>query len=325
MARNKSNAKTPAVRYLRYDVENSNDAGVETSHFINLARDLSAVNRRLYRSGYCYHVKRVTVVSRDTIAFGNYTDNFVGANVPYQQNAGRFSLSVIPDSWTSRAAFNRGKRTWMEMQKVATAQAAGDITATWNDFKVDMSVDFRSATKLVPIDNGGNNVTLGEWIESRLVSPDGTTGDDTFSLHMLGDHTGNAGAWGSVGLIKSFGESRATVNAGDPNVPGTVSDDPLVNVFDYGTTIDEVITDMESHNDLPPYDIVDYVGGDANMPKPIVVQDGTIANGTLKLGGFDALLGQIEIECNSPIGGDVFSVLFELAPGKYRGINAEVI
>lgn len=258
MARNKSTASklTPAVRYLRYDVTNSVNAGTETSHFINLARDLSAVNRRLYRSGYCYHIKRVTVVSRDTLA--GFT-----TSPPGSQNAGRLSLSVIPDSWTSRAAFNRGKRTWMEMQKVAAAQAAGDIKATWNDFKVDMSTDFRSATKLVPIDNGGNNVTLGEWIESRMVSPDGTTGEDTFSLHMLGDHTGSTGAWGSVGLIKSFGESRATVNAGDPNVPGTVSDDPLVNVFDYGTTIDEVIQDMESHNDLPPYDITDYVGGDA--------------------------------------------------------------
>jgi len=314
----KKRTKTPAVRYLRYHLTNSENAGTETSHFINLARDLSAVNRRLYRSGKNYHVKRITVVSSNTIA-GVYT----AAGLSAQQNAGRFSVSVIPDSWTSRAAWNRGKRTWMEMQKVATEQAAGDIKATWNDFKVDMSTDFRSAAKLVPIDNGNNPVTIGEWIESRLVSPDGTTGEDTFSLHMLGDHTGGVGAWGSVGLIKSYGESRATVNAGDPNVPGTVSDDPLVNVFDYGTTIDEVIQDMESHNDLPPYDITNYVGGDANMPKPIVVQDGSIADGRLTLGSFSALLGQLEIECTSPIDGDVYSVLVELAEGSYRGIKGE--
>jgi len=316
----KKRTKTPAVRYLRYNVVNSANAGTETSHFINLARDLSAVNRRLYRSGKLYHVKRITVVSSNTIA-GWSVNGLTG--FPLQQNAGRLSVSVIPDSWTSRAAFNRGKKTWMEMQKVAMAQAAGDITATWNDFKVDMSVDFRSAAKLIPIDNGNNPVQLGEWIESRLVSPDGTSGEDTFSLHMLGDHTGSTGAWGSVGLIKSYGESRATVNAGDPNVPGTVSDDPLVNVFDYGTTIDEVINDMEMHNDLPPYVITDYVGGDANMPKPIVVQDGAISDGRLTLGGFSCLLGQIEIECTAPNDGDVYSVLVELAEGSYRGIKGE--
>ncbi|AXH77123.1 MAG: putative capsid protein [Circoviridae sp.] len=304
----KKRTLTPAVRYLRYELTTSGTPGTETSHFVNLARDISAVNRRLYRSGKDYFVKKITVISSNTPNGGN-----------------RISVSAIPDSWTARAAFNRGFKTWNKMQNEAQSQAAGDIKATWNDFKVDMSVDFRSATLLTPKDNGGNDVTVGEWIQSRMVSPDGTTGEDYFNLHMLGNHDGAVGAWGSVGLIKSYGESRATVNAGDPNVPGTVSDDPLVNVFDYGTTIDEVIQDMESHNDLPPYDITDYVGGDANMPKPIVLQDTTIVDGRGTMGGFNALLGQLEFEVKSSLPSDVYSILVELAPGNYRGIKAEAI
>jgi hypothetical protein len=35
--------------------------------------------------------------------------------------------------------------------------------------------------------------------------------------------------------------------------------------------------------------------------------------------------GLIEIESTSPIANDVYSVLVELAPGKYRGIKADVI
>lgn len=302
----------PAVRYLRYELTNSGTPGTETSHYIDLARDVSAINRRLYRQGRMYHVKRVTIISSNT-----------PNSAPGAEN--RVSFGTIPESWVAQQAWHRGFKTWTKMQKEALAQAAGDVRATWNDFKVSMSTDFASATKLTPKDNGGNDVDYGEWIYSRLVSPDGTTGDDIFNLHMLGDHVGSVGAWGSVGLIKSYGESRATVNAGDPNVPGDVSDDPLVNVFDYGTTVDEVLDDMEAHNDLPPYEITNYPGDDANMPKPLVVQDTTLVDGKATVGGFKAMCGLVEIEAKSSIASDVFSVLVELAPGSYRGIAAEVI
>ena len=73
MAYNKSNASktTPAVRYLRYEMTTSGTPDTETSHFIDLARDLSRVNRRLYRAGRDYHVKKVTIVSSNTPNLGN--------------------------------------------------------------------------------------------------------------------------------------------------------------------------------------------------------------------------------------------------------------
>ena len=143
---------------------------------------------------------------------------------------------------------------------------------------------------------------------------------------MLGDHSGSAGAWNSVGLIKSYEASRPTVqDSNSPNVPTAASDDPLVNVFDYGTGIDEVIDLMETEADAPPYDADDYPGSDGNMPKPIVVQDGTLQDGRCVLGGFSAMAGLLELETKSPIENDVFSVLVELAPGNYRGISADVI
>ena len=75
---------------------------------------------------------------------------------------------------------------------------------------------------------------------------------------MLGDHQGAAGVRSSVGLVKSYGESRATVQVGSPSVPGDLSDDPLINVFDYGTEIDEVLERLELDNDVPPYDAANY-------------------------------------------------------------------
>ena len=55
-----------AERHLRYQLVNSATPNVETSHFIDLARDLSAINRRLYEQGRYYKVARVTVTSRNT-------------------------------------------------------------------------------------------------------------------------------------------------------------------------------------------------------------------------------------------------------------------
>lgn len=307
MARQK-NKKIPAARYLRYELTNSGTPGTETSHYLDIARDLSLINRRLYRQGRDYHIKKISIVSSNTENFGN-----------------RISFATIPDTWVSRQAWKRGKDTWMLMMKEADHQISGSITGTWSDFKVSISRDGQLATKLRPMDNGGNNYLLQEWDYSTLVTPDGTTSADEFELHMLGGHFGAAGAWSSVGLIKSYGESRATVNDGDPNVPNQASSDPLVNVFDYGTAIDEVVDLMETENDSPPYSIADYPGDDNNGPKPLVVQDTTLVDGRATVGGFNALCGLIEIETKSSIPEDTFSVLVEIAPGNYRGVKAEVM
>ena len=316
--RKSSKKMTPAVRYLRYELTNSATPGNETSHYIDLARDLSAVNRRLYRQGRDYHVKRVTIVSSNTPNGGDPT----GIN-------NRVSLATIPDSWVARNAWKRGFQTWTQMNKVATDQMSGDISGTWSDFKVHMTLDSRvaynSGQYLVPLDNGGNGVDFGEWAHSIMVSPDGTTSADEFALHMLGGHSSSAAPYSSVGLIKSYAESRATVSTEDPSVPNVASDDPLVNVFDYGTTIDEVIDYIENQNDYPPYQQDIYPGETGNMPKPLVVQDTTLVDGKATVGGFNAICGAIEIETKSPVVSDVYSVLVELAPGKYRGIKAEMI
>jgi hypothetical protein len=201
-----------------------------------------------------------------------------------------------------------------------------NIQGKFADFKVHLSRDHQSATMLVPKDNGGNDLTLGEWNYAEVHSPDGTTSSDQISLHLLGDHVGSAGSWTTVGLVKSYGESRATVDNDQPNVPSAASDDPLVNMFDHGTVQDEIINSLEAENDNAPYSTSDYPGSDSNHPKPLVVQQTTLgADGRATVGGFTAMCGVLELETTSPIASDVYSVLVELAPGSYRGVGAEVI
>lgn len=303
----KSKNSTPAVRHLRYELTNSSNAGTETSHYIDLARDISAINRRLYRQGRAYHVRKVTIIS---------------SNTPNAAN--RISISTVPDSWTARGAWKRGFAYWNEHHK--DAMRMGETKrGRFADYKVHLSDAGRTGTQLVPKDNGGNLLQLGEWNYSTMVTPDGTTTTDSFDLHMLGAHNGAAGSRVSVGLVQSYGETRTTINNQVPNVPGTASDDPLANIFDSGTQHDEVIDNIEGENDNCPYDITNYPGMSGNMAKPLVVADTTLMDGKATVGGFVALCGLLEIEATSPIGSDVFSVLVELAPGNYRGVSADVI
>jgi len=302
----------PAVRYLRYELTNSETPGTETSHYIDLARDLSAINRRLYRQGRDYHVKKITVVSSNTPNGGN-----------------RVSASVLPNSWPVRMGWTRGFRLWNEMNKNAK-NATNSISGTWSDFKVDLTRDFqiaRAAGNLLdPKDNGGNDVLAGEWEYSAFVGPvSGGGTPDTYSIHMLGDHVGSAGAYTSVGLVQSYGDGRATVTSPSPDVPAGLDADPLVNLFDYGDTINTIIDDLEFQNDTPPYDQYDYPGDGDNMPKPLIAQDTVISDGKGVMGSFYAVCGLIEFETKSAIPEDVYSVLVELAPGNYRGIKAEAI
>lgn len=312
----------PAVRYLRYELANSGTPGTETSHFIDLARDLSAVNRRLMRQGRNYHVKRITIVSSNS---GQSQGPSGGSD--HAVHAGRVSFSTAPQSWVSQKAWQRGQKLFMQMQKRAMDAAGNDFRGRYNDFKVFLTSSHATGTKLVPLDNGNNSVKLGDWSYSDFLSPDGTTGSDEYYTCLMGDHVGSAGSRTSVSLIKSFGESRATVSlAPTPGTDAIDTDDPLMNLFDAGTQTDEVLAKFLSDGEDAPYDVDEYPGDNANMPKPLVVQDTTLGvDGKATVGGFSAMCGLIEIESKSPIASDNYSVLVELSPGSYRGIKADVI
>lgn len=323
-------SKTPAVRYLRYNIVNSETPGTETSHYIDLARDLSAINRRLYQQGRNYHVKRVSIVSSNTIGGVGWIDynGLPGGATLYQQNAGRISFSTIPNSWTAIGAWKRGEQAWKKMQAKALAATGLDVRPTWNDYKVYLSYDMVAGTKPVPLDNGGDAVSLGQWAYSTYQSPDGTTGADSMVAHMLGAHNGTPGSgnMGSIGLIQSFGDARATVNNNSPTTQTDADDDPIANLFDDGTVVDEVIANMRTKGEDAPYDITNYPGDGNNHPKPLVVQETTLgSDGRATVGGFEAMCGLIEVECSSPIGGDTYSVLVELREGSFKGIAAEAL
>lgn len=316
----------PAVRYLRYNLTNSGTPGTETSHYIDLARDLTAINRRLMRQGRIYHVKRVSIVSSNTIAGVGWTDGEFPPADLYQQNAGRVTLSTIPYSWVTVNAWQRGFKLWNEMNNQVLKNQP-NLKSTWHDYKLrSIGAYAPTPTYEIPIDNGGGQLALGEWTYSVYQSPDGTTSADAYTAYMLGDHTGTAGNYSSVGLVKSYAETRPTVDNNSPEMTQVNYNDPLLNIFDHGTVVDEIAANLAEHNEDPPYSRDIYPGESGNMSRPLVVQQTTLgADGRASVGGFAAMCGLVEVETTSPIANDVYSVLIELEQGNYRGINAGVI
>lgn len=307
-------SKTPAVRQLRYEVTNSATPNTETSHYVDIARDLAAINRRMMAQGRVYHIGKITVVSRNTIP------------TPGQQ-AGFISVSAAPNSWAVRNAALFGKQLFEKMKKKATKDAGLEIAdGRYADFKIrGLHSGAQAPTFLVPVDNGGNALQLGTWSYTQFTSPDGTTSADQYLCHLLGGHATSGSNVISVGLVESYGNTRNTVSL---DVPNSIqdSDDPLANLFDDGTVNDEIISDMTNQNDDPPYNVNEYGGSAGNMNRPLVMQHGTLGqDGRVTLGGFAAVHGLLEFEVTSPIENDVYSILVELKEGAYKGIAAEAL
>ncbi len=314
-SKKKSKTNTPAVRHLRYLI-GTTGTGVE-SFYIDLAHDLSLVNRRLYRQGKHYFVSKMTV--RHEAA-----------------SPAAIAVSAAPTSWVVEAAWKKAFRLWNQMRKghggaPGSGLPRGVTPATWADFKVYLDNGHRTGSVVHPSDNGGNVVSLtdSEWVYARYISPDATAASDEFTAHLLGADVGAAGAFTSVGIVQGYEDSRRTVQEDDSG--DTIGTDTwMVNLFDDGTTLDEIAADLKADGDLPPYRISKYCGGDTNMVLPLVQQaralipyatPGGEAPSSI-MGGVHAPCGLLQIQCTSDTENDNFELILEVSAGDYKGVKA---
>lgn len=312
-----------AIRHLCYSVRASDTQ--ETS-YINLAKDLSAINRQLFRQARMYKVKSLTFIDNDAEKF--------------------IQVGIAGDTWAMRNSVKRAYRRWNEMNaQVLEDQPA--LKAKWNDFKPFLSYNHYQAeneinhTMQTPEDIEANKLVYGEWDFSTFESPDGTSSVDGYDVGILGGHEGSAGSYTYVGLIQSYGDSRGTVSLNEPNIDtATASDDPLVNLLDAGTQFDEIAENIIGENDRAPYKVEfttgnglgrAYVGANNNMPCEQMVGEFNPAGGSTDTGGVQKMynlnvpLGVIRLDHKLVDGADTtnFTVIVELAEGKYKGIHSE--
>lgn len=323
--------KQPTSRKLRYILDHTalsayhnNDA-----HFIDLARDLSRLNRRLYRQGLVYAVKSITV--HDTTA-----------------NAW-VKVNTLPDTYITRLAWIRAFRLWKKMNNQLDAKS---VEGKWADFKVYYSqnhinqpgADIPQPIYAGDINTGGTinlrSLPSGEWEYTKMVTADPDRIDpdsdggfewdgsdaDQFTLHMLGEHTlsADAGKYDSVGVISSYTTRHPQVQTAPVNDAG-VNTDPLLNLFDSGDNHDDLLQNLEDDNDEPPYhDNVMLGEGSATTDGQGLqaVQVATSANSPIgRAGGFIAPLGLLEVVTRCDIDNRI-EIVVELAEGDYMGVAA---
>ena len=325
-------ANLPAKKYKKSNptqIRLSFEGMGSITTYIDIARALSAINRKFYRQGLYYYVNSVEI---------------------YNNEQSVFDIMTLPDTWVTKNAWNRGFQLFQKMNSMVDDPITNMGRPKYHDFKVYMTNEHRAAAQngltqhlnMLPYTHypGATNAmvhgSLGEWDYSQFVSAD-SDGDidgetigqqaDNFYVHMVGTHSGSSDNWTSVGLIKSYAESRVTVTPAEPNDQQVDNTDPLINIFDFSSEeqMNDIIDLLKTENDQPPYDLNSYVGEDVSTGGGLtqVARIGTeVGLGRVgKAAGFCAPMGLIAVDVSDA--DTAWRLVLNLAPGTYHGVYAE--
>ena len=231
----------PAVLTLNYEIITS-PAGV--GNYISLSRDLSNLNRRLYRQGMQYAVGGLTI-----------TDDLVVA--PATGRGLEINVSTAGNTWITQNAWKKGQALWMQMQK-EVLESNPSVKGKWADFKVLMTEEMAFANTRRALDGSMSTWQPGqEWTRSLYVVPqhdvDPATGlvkaaEEWYACLIGPDDVGNK----VFSLVKAYEESRSTVQPIAPNVPAALPNSFYLKLQDDGSQDPELAGVIIDENDQPP-------------------------------------------------------------------------
>lgn len=217
------------------------------THTIDLGREMSNVLRTHVPQGQMFRIN--------------------AAQLQDSNNAAQVTLGAMLATSAHRAAYRRGRRMWWDMVERASV-GIGNIHGEWLDFRtyLDPGHAQGSASLLTAATHDGSAWPSGTWEYStyHTADPDGTAPSfttvnrnvDSYVPTLLGNHQAGGGAgdtWESIGLVRSWIDTRPVPFDSPQNVPVAANTDPLANLFDYGDAADEIIQDLEQVGDAPPW------------------------------------------------------------------------
>lgn len=283
--------------------------------FIDLAECLSIVNRRLYRQGYLYAVESLA-----------WRPAAAGADI---------DVISVPCNWGVLNSWVKAKALWEKVNR--QSGLSRKAYPKYYDFKVFFdAAHYISRTSissnLIPIDGAGNPFSsVGrEWDYSQFVSANTSPpGED--ACHFLGGDSavanGAIGSDGSFSVIQGYADTRITVGAEEPQLPGDASTSWQTNLFPEADAATDIIHHLENVNDRPPYGhALDIQGGD----NPIYPGGSESGSGGHQL----AIIAPQTTEVSYAPGGEVPCGLLKVqpaaaghfivnvAPGRYNGVAA---
>lgn len=307
--RRKMSTVEPAQRVLTFAIPPGES-------YIDIAAALSSVNRRFYRQGMQYAVTKV---------------EFSFPGKPGNADAVELTAFTAGSTWVVHNAWKKAQAHWLGQQRDARRLIGQSAKPAYEDFKVYLDDAQRAAGTTMPVLSGdGAAVGAGEWEYSKFVWEADDASVDEPWVHLIGGNVGSPGTdWG---LILNYQQSRATVQAEDPELPAEYSTNMYALLAqDENLSLDEVAQNMETNNDEPPYDHDDYPGSDTNSDRPWP-QETAMANAAspnANLHGFVAQCGLIlfNLKGFNAAGGaetaPAAAVQVHLAPGGYKGVLAE--
>jgi hypothetical protein len=279
-------------------------------HFIDLAKDLSIINRKLIRQKQIFTV------------MGGLMKDSEGADL---------SFRVAPHTWTTKLAINRAFKQWRKVQSATLKQSPGLRSSKWNDFKVLLNNDHEDRYTLTPMYSTGVPHSEGEWDYSTLTQPKlidvggGALGFDAdadqWDMHIVGSHVGTGSEttadgrllytnYSRIGLISSWYHSRPLPRTTDPsNVPvganegQSIYTDPLSNLLSVNDDDNEQAEIIETENDIPPYSLQNVQGCFNGQTQLVSFCDNTAGEpDVVTVPGFQAICGLIEVDVTSTDG-----------------------
>lgn len=320
MAKRKSRSKAmkiqPAVTNLVYRWTPATDnqgAANSRDQYIDIARDLSRVNRRGYGQNRMYGIEGITFVYP------------AGANTSTYPLFTMQALSA-GNSWVVQNAHVKGEALFHEMNKLVLKDNPS-IKGKWAGFKVrlddHMAVD--SANVLNPEDGDEADYLAGEWEYSTYVLPqhvvDPVTGQplpaEERTAHLVGPDFSTR-----IGLVNAYANSRATVQPVDPSVPAGMSTSFFNVLTDSGSQEPELADIIEDDGDEPPYDQDEYPGGSTNADGCVLHCQASVSQYSPdgRLPGMALPCGLLRI--NGTIIDAPVTVIVHVAPGTYKGVAA---
>ena len=251
---------------------------------IDLAKNLSKVNRRLYRQCRHYECK---------------------LDLTANSTEGTIHVYALADNWMNSRALKMAYAMYLENSKEERARLKESNLARWEDFRVLSGADI---TVVDPVQYdasfNANVLTLGEFATTFVVDAAGNS---------------KAFSWGSPSGSKYsiLGEYDL---AGDvqPSPESETFDMPYSDLMaDDSATMGAL---LQASGNAPPYD-ADGVGADSPWVRVATLATGTSQK--LSTGFFKAPCGLVILDVAGPITNvPVDDLAWEVKAGDYKGVHA---
>ena len=291
--------KTPTQLRLCFEMNGNND-----TRYIDVARALSVINRRAYRQGLYYYINSVELHNDE-----NSVVDLLCAN----------------DNWITQQAWLKGFEKFQKMNSMVETPRP-----KYHDFKVLLTDQMTEANIMDPDTYNRSMVHQSnppdEWIYSKFTTMRSDGGQaDEWTAHLVGVHDGAEGNWNSIGLIRSYANTRTQPpSIGEPNVDSSMREDPMANLFDASGdhALKDIMKNLDEHNDVAPYDASTYIGeGSSQLAQVARLATVATVNRVSVASGFCAPMGLIAIKPQETSTG--FSIVLNIAAGTYHGVYAE--